>query len=328
MPRKTTQIDVGVIGVGSMGQHHARVYDDLPTANLVGVFDVDDEQAENVAAEHGVPALALDNLLAQVDAVSVVVPTEYHYEMAMQCLDANVGMLIEKPVLDDLDQAAELRSRVERADVPVQIGHIERFNPAVSQLEEIIDDLSIVSLRSQRLGPAPDRTIEDSAVLDLMIHDIDIVLSLLDATPARVQSAGVDANRHASALLEFEGGAMASLTASRKTQRKVRTLEITAEECFIELDYIDQSLEIHRNSVPEYIQENGDVRFKHESIVERPTVRNAEPLQRELEAFLETVDANAVPEVTVQDGINALEVAQAIETTALDQRKRLVSADD
>ncbi|OIB56102.1 Gfo/Idh/MocA family protein [Natrialba sp. SSL1] len=328
MPHKDEPIDVGVIGVGSMGQHHARVYDELPNANLVGVTDVDETQAEEIAAKHGVKELDREALLQAVDAVSVVVPTQFHYDVVTQCLDVNVGTFVEKPVLETLEQADALQSRVERADVPVQVGHIERFNPAVLQLAEFIDDLSIVSLRAQRLGPQPDRTIEDSAVLDLMIHDIDIVLSLLGEMPTTTQSAGVEKNRHASALLEFDSGVMASLTASRKTQRKVRTLEITAEECFVELDYIEQSLEIHRNSVPEYIEQNGDVRFKHESIVERPTVHNAEPLRNELESFVDTVDAHRIPEVTVQDGINALRVAEAIETTALEETGRMVIADD
>ena len=321
-------IDVGVIGVGSMGQHHARVYDELPAANLVGVTDVDETQAEEIAAKHGVEALDRESLLEAVDAVSVVVPTQFHYDVVTQCLDANVATFVEKPVLEDLEQADALQSRVERADVPVQVGHIERFNPAVTTLEQLIDDLTIVSVRAQRLGPAPDREIEDSAVLDLMIHDIDIVLSLLDDDPVSVSSAGVDGNRHASALLEFEGGTMASLTASRKTQRKVRTLEITAEECLVELDYINQSIEIHRNSVPEYIEQDGDVRFKHESIVERPTITNAEPLQKELGSFVDVVDAHGVPEVTVQDGINALSVALEIEAKALGVDSPEVIADD
>ncbi|WP_255192406.1 Gfo/Idh/MocA family protein [Natronobeatus ordinarius] len=323
-------IDVGVIGVGSMGRHHARVYSELPNANLVGVFDVDDDQAQTVAAKHGVEAMDLDALLGAVDAVSVVVPTQYHYDMAMQCLDANVGTFIEKPVLGDLERADDLLSRVRLADVPVQIGHIERFNPAVTALAEIVDELSIVSIRAQRLGPPPGREIDDSAVLDLMIHDIDVVCSLLDSVPSSVKSVGVDENRHASALLEFDSGVMASLTASRKTQRKVRTLEITAEECFVELDYIDQSIEIHRNSIPEYVERNGDVRFKHESIVEKPRVANDEPLRCELESFVRTVDRNGVPEVTVQDGIDALSVALEIEADALesDVAPRTVAADD
>ncbi|RQG96173.1 Gfo/Idh/MocA family protein [Natrarchaeobius oligotrophus] len=309
-------IDVGVVGVGSMGRHHARVYDELPEANLVGVSDVDEIRAAEVAAKHDVRAMGQAELLRSVDAVSVVVPTQYHYETVTECLDATVATFVEKPVLGSLERADELRSRVERADVPVQVGHIERFNPAVQALSDIVSDLSIVSVRSQRLGPPPRREIDDSAVLDLMIHDVDVVLALLDAELESVQSAGVDANRHAAALLSFDDGTMASLTASRKTQRKVRTLEITAEECFIELDYIDQSIEIHRNSVPEYIEDNGDVRFKHESIVERPQISTAEPLREELESFVTVVDEHRVPEVTVEDGLQALSVALEIEDGA------------
>ncbi|MWV40034.1 Gfo/Idh/MocA family oxidoreductase [Natrialba sp. INN-245] len=328
MTTDTRRIDVGVIGVGSMGQHHARVYDELPGANLVGVSDVDVEQAQEVAAKHDTEVMARDELLRVVDAVSVVVPTQYHYDLVTTCLDANVATFVEKPVLGDLERADELQSRVERADVPVQVGHIERFNPAVQALEEIISDLSVVSIRAQRLGPEPNREIEDSAVLDLMIHDIDIVLSLLGREPISVHSAGVEGNRHASALLEFDGGTMASLTASRKTQRKVRTLEVTAEECFVEVDYLDQSVEIHRDSVPEYIEENGDVRFKHESIVERPQISNGEPLRKELESFVEAVDSHRVPEVTVSDGLAALEVALEIENTALEASVGRVVAND
>ena len=325
------RLDVGVIGVGSMGQHHARVYDELPGANLVGVYDVDDERAAEIAYKHSTEAMEVDPLLESVDAVSIVVPTQYHYELTTQCLDADVATFVEKPVLGSLERADELLGAVRQADVPVQVGHIERFNPAVSALSEIVPELSVVSVRAQRLGPPPGRDIEDSAVMDLMIHDVDIVLSLLDASPVAVQGTGVDENRHATALLEFEGGTMATLTASRKTQRKVRTLEITAEECFVELDYIDQSIEIHRNSVPEYIQENGDVRFKHESIVERPMISNAEPFRKELESFLTVAAEGGEPEVPVEDGLEALRIAYWIEEQSLESPAKptdAIAADD
>jgi predicted dehydrogenase len=156
-------------------------------------------------------------------------------------------------------------------------------------------------------------TIEDSAVLDLMIHDIDVVLSLLGDTPTAIQSTGVDDNRHATALLEFDSGTMASLTASRLTQRKVRALRVTAEECLVELDYIDQSIEIHRQSVPEYVANNGDIRFRHESLIERPRISNEEPLLAELASFIEAVASNEPPQVTIDDGLAALEIAKRIE---------------
>ncbi|WP_254861444.1 Gfo/Idh/MocA family protein [Halovivax gelatinilyticus] len=309
---RSATLDVGVIGVGSMGQHHARVYNELRNARLVGVSDVDAERAEEIADEYGTAAYSRDELLERVDAVSIVVPTRYHFETLEAALEADAAAFVEKPVLGTLEQADALRAMVDRIDLPVQVGHIERFNPAVTTLSQIIDDLDVVSVRAQRLGPPPARTIDDSAVMDLMIHDIDVVLSLLSESPHRVSGTGVDGNRHATALLEFDE-TMATLIASRKTQRKVRTLEITAENCFVELDYIDQSVEIHRNSVPEYVKENGGVRFTHESIVERPSVTNAEPLFEELSSFCQVVRDGGVPEVTVEDGLEALAVAQWIE---------------
>jgi len=305
--------NVGVIGVGSMGQYHVRVYRELNGVNLVGIADADAERATEVAEEHNTEVVEIEVLLEAVDAISVVVPTQHHYDMVTTCLDEDVATFVEKPVLGSLDRADDLLAYVEAAGVPVQVGHIERFNPAVTALSEIVEDLSLVSVRARRLGPEPDREIEDSAIIDLMIHDIDIVLSLFDDTPTSVSGSGVREGRHASALLEFKGDRMASLTASRKTQRKVRTLEITAEECFIEVDYLDQSIEIHRNSVPEYIEEDGDVRFKHESIVERPVVQNGEPLRKELESFLKAVESGTTPEVPVQDGLDALKVALEVE---------------
>jgi predicted dehydrogenase len=319
--------NVGVIGVGSMGQHHARVYQELNDVNLVGIADADPERASEIAEKHDTEAIETETLLEAVDAVSVVVPTQYHYDVVTTCLDEDVATFVEKPILGSLDRADDLLARVEAADAPVQVGHIERFNPAVTALSEIVEDLSLVSVRARRLGPEPDRKIEDSAVIDLMIHDIDIVLSLFDETPTSISGSDVREGRHASALLEFEGDRMASLTASRKTQRKVRTLEITVEECFIEVDYLDQSIEIHRNSVPEYIEKDGDVRFKHESIVERPVVQNGEPLRKELESFLEAVESGTTPEVPIQDGLDALSVALEIERET-DSNLVRASADD
>ncbi|MFC4437939.1 MULTISPECIES: Gfo/Idh/MocA family protein [Natrialbaceae] len=312
-------LDVGVIGVGSMGQHHARVYDELAAANLIGVFDVDAERASAVAGRHGTTAASLETLLERVDAVSVAVPTVHHYEVVTTCLEMGVPTLVEKPVVDDPETGRKLRAKAAAADVPVQVGHVERFNPAVETLETILDDLSIIGVTARRLGPPPDRRIDDSAIVDLMVHDIDIVLALLGEEPVAVMSCGVADDRHASALLEFSD-TMASLTASRLTQRKVRTLEVTAEECLVEVDYIDQSIEIHRRSVPEYVENGGDIRFRHESLVERPHVPNDEPLRNELESFLETVRTDGTPKVTVDDGLAALQIARQIEARETEGR--------
>lgn len=313
----TNQIDVGVIGVGSMGKHHARVYEELPEANLVGVFDVNENAAADVADEYATDALEKETLLEQSDAVSIAVPTQYHYNEALECINAGVGILVEKPVVENPARGRELAHKAESAGVQVQVGHVERFNPAVIALEKIIQNLDIIAVKAERLGPPPERDIQDSAVIDLMIHDLDIVMSLLNEKPTTVSSAGVERNRHATALLEFESGPIANLTASRMTQRKVRRLEITAADCLVEVDYLNQSVDIHRHSVPEYIENNGDIRYRHESIIERPTVSTGEPLKEEIKSFVMAVRDGTEPAVTIEDGIRAIELALEIERTAL-----------
>ena len=218
------QLNIGVIGVGSMGQHHARVYNELPEANLVGVFDVDREAAEAVAKDYSTRFLEKDALLEQVDAVSLAVPTQYHFDEAVACIDAGVAFLIEKPVVEDPDRGYELARRAAASDVPVQVGHIERFNPAVQTAQDVVQDLNVLGVKAERLGPPPNRHIEDSAVIDLMIHDIDIVLSLIGETPVEVASAGVHENRHASALLEFDVGIVASKCNCNLSRSDVRTV--------------------------------------------------------------------------------------------------------
>ncbi|ELY45814.1 Gfo/Idh/MocA family protein [Natronorubrum tibetense] len=327
--RANEQLDVGVIGVGSMGQHHVRVYSSLPDANLVGVFDADENRARAVAHDHDTSAMEFDPLLDAVDAISIAVPTSAHYEIATRCLEAGVAALVEKPVVGDLETGQDLLERANSADVLLQVGHIERFNPAVITLAEILDEISVIGLASRRLGPPPNTKTDDSAVLDLMIHDIDIVLSLLDEVPTSVKGTGVRKNGHVSALVEFGPDLMASLTASHRTQRKVRTLEVTAEEGLFLVDYINQSIEIHRRSVPEYVEQNGKIRYRHESSVEHLHVPNEEPLRNELESFLKAVATNSSPKVTLEDGLNALEIAEQIEQQGLgtlpkkDTHKRL-----
>jgi len=227
-----------------------------------------------------------------------------------------VPTLIEKPVVNDPSQGRELQELAAQADVPVQVGHIEQFNPAVQTVQEIVADFEIIAVDAKRLGPPLKRQIEDSAVQDLMIHDIDIVLSLVDGEPLSVTSNGVQQNQYATTTIEFDSGPLATLTASRLTQKKVRTLEITTTECVIDIDYIDQSVEIHRQSMPSYVEKKEGIRYRHESIVERPTVSSGEPLRNELDSFVTAVMTNSTPKVSIDDGIRALELAQKIDSIA------------
>ncbi|GAA0230313.1 Gfo/Idh/MocA family protein [Haladaptatus pallidirubidus] len=318
-------INAAVIGVGSMGRHHARVYSELPEVNLVGIHDVDKKRASEAARDHGSQAVTMEDAIREADIVSIAVPTPYHYETAKRCIEGGVHILVEKPFVAEPDEGRDLLVRAEDAGVTIQVGHIERFNPAIRTLSEIVSELDIIAIDAQRLGPPPeDRAVDVSAVMDLMIHDLDVLLSIVDDDIASVAAVGTQDNRYASANIEFEGGVVAGLTASRVTQEKIRKLSITAKECRVNVDYTNQSVEIHRHSMPEYIEENGDLRYRHESIVERPTVENGEPLKNELRSFVRSVTTGSTPVVTGEDGLRVLEVAREIDGLASGLREQEV----
>ena len=319
----TEQIAAGVIGVGAMGQHHARVYNELCGCELVGVADADESQAQNIATEYSTTTYATEELIDRADAVSIAVPTAYHYDLAKQCIDAGTHILVEKPLVEEKRRGEELIDRAADAGVTLQVGHIERFNPVTETLQDVLHGLNVISITAERLGPQPDRPIPDSAVTDLMIHDIDLICSLLDQPVSSVTAAGNAGGRYATATIEFDD-AIARLTASRVTQQKVRQLTITAEECYVVVDYLDQTVQIHRNSVPEYVVNDGEMRYRHESVIENPAVDTGEPLKRELRSFLETVREGGQPRVTGADGIRALEIATEINRNAFGSAHKTV----
>lgn len=315
----------GVIGVGAMGQHHARVYDELADAELLGIADADEERAWEIAAKYDADVLDTSELIERADAVTIAVPTEYHYELAQECIDAETDLLVEKPLVDDPRNGRELIDAAEEAGVTLQVGHIERFNPVTQTLQDIVPDLDVIAVNAERLGPQPERTIADSAVTDLMIHDIDVICSLLDADVETVSAGGAADGRHATATVTYDNGVVADLTASRVTQRKVRKLTITAEQAYVIVDYLDQSVEIHRQSVPEYVADDGDVRYRHESIVENPAVDNGEPLKHELRAFLKAARTGQEPRVDGEAGLQALELAQEVNRKAFGAERKTVT---
>lgn len=318
--REDPALDVGVVGTGSMGENHVRVYESLPSTNLVGVHDADREAAGEVAERYGTRFRELDALLDDADAVSIVVPTEYHYEMANRAMENGVSVLVEKPICKRPERGEDLVAVADEHDVTLQVGHIERFNPAVATALKVVEDCDVIAIEANRLGPPISRDITDSAVVDLMIHDIDVVLSLVGEMPTDIQATGAKNNAYATATLTFPSGVVASLTASRVTQRKVRKLDITAEDRLVSADFLDRGVEIHRHSVPEFIQKDGDVRYRHESVVEYPTVERGEPLQDELESFTNAVRTGTEPEVTGSDGVRALRLARRIESLAADEQ--------
>jgi len=307
-------VRAGVIGVGRMGRNHVRVYSELAGVELVGVSDKNREAAAEVAAEFDTASLEAEKLLDDTDVVTVAVPTQFHAPLVRSCIEADVDVLVEKPFVDDPEVGRELATEAEAAGVMIQVGHIERFNPAVQELAELERDLGVRAVDTQRLGPPIDRQIDDSVVLDLMIHDIDILLSLVDSDVEFVAATGTADREHATALLRFDNGVVGRLTASRITQKKVRTMNVTAEDCLVDVDYADQSLQIHRGSYPEFVEnEDNEVRYRHESVVETPMIDSGEPLKRELRSFVDSATGDRQPVVTAEDAIRALEVAIRID---------------
>lgn len=321
-----SKLRAGVVGTGSMGTHHARIYAEHRDVKLVGVSDADRKRAQSVARQHDTDALPLERLIAGVDVLSVAVPTEYHYQVAGDAIDAGVNVLVEKPLVARPPHGEELIERARDAGVTLQVGHVERFNPAVQTTLEIIEDLNVIAVDAHRLGPPVDRTISDSVVLDLMIHDLDVALAMTDGSVEDAAATGIRGGDYATATVRFDDGVVGQFTASRVTQQKVRTLSITAEECRVVVDYADQSVRVHRQSVPEYVQQDGDVRFRHESLVERPAVDSGEPLEREIDSFLDAVREGQTPDVTGEDGLRALRLARDLDALACEHDDAAVAS--
>ncbi len=302
----------GVIGVGAMGENHARVYSESRGVTLAGVADLDEELARCVATEYGTTATSVDGLLESCDLVSVAVPTAGHYDAVRRCLEAGVHVLVEKPLTADLDRGAELASLARENGLILQVGHIERFNPAIRTATELIRDLDIIAIDAKRLGPPVDRTTTDRVTLDLMIHDVDVVQSMLGDRPTAIAATGTADGQHATATLEFDD-VVATVTASRVSQRKVRRLTVTARDCLVEVDYLDQSVLLYRDSFPEFVSDESGNRYRHESVIERPEVKNREPLRAELESFVTAATEGTEPAVTADDGLRALETVREID---------------
>ena len=296
---------VGVIGVGHLGQHHARVYTELLDARLVGVADRDEERAHLIGENLGVPAYStMEELIdRQVpDAVSIVVPTSLHFDVARAAMEAGIHVLVEKPVTTRPDEAEELLKLAAKKDLVLQVGHIERFNSAVRYISQTVH--SPIYLESKRIGPFSPRINDVGVVLDLMIHDIDIVLSLVSSPIARIAATGrcvhTDHEDIADAQVTFENGVMAHILVSRVSEKKQRQLDIMEPQRHITVNYETQTVQINRC----VRDSNGQT-----EILETPIFPKSEPLKLELAHFIGCVRERRQPLVGIRDGKRALEVA-------------------
>ncbi len=326
------RVRVGVIGAGRMGERHCRVYAGIGGVEFVGVSDRSLVRGSDVAAKYEVPYYAdhLD-LLDRVDAVSVATPTDSHFEVAAECLRRGVHVLVEKPLAGDLAEARALEQMSRHSRALLQVGHIERFNPAFLELQSIVDELEIVAVSARRLSPFDSSNTEIDVVFDLMIHDVDLVLALLgqgiQCVQASHRSARTDAADYAVASLAVPGGPIATLTASRVTEQKVRLLEITALGAYVEIDLLNKSISVYRRTLPEYIANHcRPLRYRQESVVERIHIPTAEPLMLELQDFIRSIRDGRRPTVSAEDGVRAVELATEIRASMDASGRRLPPA--
>ena len=275
----------GVVGAGHMGQYHILVFAELWEVDLVGVVDIDSERATGIARKYDTLAFADHrDLIGQVDVASVAVPTDQHFSVTRDLLEGGVSVLVEKPIAPTLEEARALFEIARRAGVVLHVGHVERYNGAVQEVRKIVE--RPVLIESRRLGPFAPRVQRDSVVMDLMIHDIDIVLNLVEARPRALSAFGSPVHSSvadvACVQIGFESGAIAVITASRATEEKVRTLAITQPDAYILLDYSDQSIEIRRRAAQEYSLNREAIRYRQASFVEHVFVHKDNPLKHEI----------------------------------------------
>jgi predicted dehydrogenase len=323
MNRIDGTLRVGVIGVGHLGAAHARLWRGIAGAELVGVYDVDAARASAVASEHGTRAFdAIGGLLAAVDAVSIVTPTSTHAAIAREAIDAGKHLFIEKPITAHYAEAREVIEQAEERGLLLQVGHIERFNPAFAALAEF--QLEPMFIESHRLAQFRPRATDVAVVLDLMIHDIDLVLALTGSNVVEVRASGVsvvsDTIDIANARLEFANGCVANLTASRISQRQMRKMRLFQRDAYISIDFAQPSVEMFRISdstegMSESTMLLGAIEQGTKQRVitfEQLPTPDVNALAQELTEFAEAIRTGTAPRVDGRSGAEALRVAEEI----------------
>jgi predicted dehydrogenase len=302
------KIKVGVVGVGSLGQHHARVYASMPEAELVGVVDSRPGRAEEIAKPLGTKAYSRhEALLGKVDAVSIAVPTILHAEIGEQFLNSGAHVLAEKPIAHTLADADKLIEAAKKNKRILQVGHLERFNPAVRQLRELVKNPRF--FEAHRMGLFSPRSLDIDVILDLMIHDLDIISLLVPSPVADIKAVGIAivSNRIdiANARLTFENGCVANVTASRVSTEKIRKLRLFHKQEYVSLDYSKQEMAVFRIN-----RQPGSPIPEIANRIVKPETK--EPLKEELQAFLKAVADSGPVECSGEDGRKALALALEI----------------
>src|SRR5437867_7429839 len=293
---------VGVVGVGHIGSNHARLYAEIPAAEFTAIYDLDVARAKSIGKKYGVsPAVSFEQFAEMIDAASVATPTNTHYEVAYPLLARGKHLLIEKPITENPQDASELAELAARYHLILQVGHVERFNPVLSALEARLTHPRFIE--AHRLSPYPNRSTDIGVVLDLMIHDLEIILHLvrspvqnIDAIGVPVLSRGEDI---ANARIRFENGCVANVTSSRISPERMRKIRVFQEDAYLSLDYEKQSGEIYR-------RESGKITR------DKVPIEREEPLKQQLVSFIECASTGREPRVSGFQATAALELAVQI----------------
>lgn len=307
------KVRTAVIGVGHLGKYHARICAGLPDVELVAVVDVKEETAQAVARELGVAyASEVKDVLDKIDAAHVVVPTDQHYAVTRQLLEAGKHVLLEKPMTRTVEEADELLALARRTDRVLQVGHVERFNPAILGIQKVLSQPIFIEVH--RLAPFNPRGTEVGVVLDLMIHDLDIILHLVRSEVEEISAVGVpvltDKEDIANARLTFANGCVANVTASRVSAERMRKIRFFQSDAYISLDYVAQNAKIYRRQGWQILDEV--INFSGE-----------QPLQKEIQSFVACIRQGTRPLVSGEEGRNALAVATRVTEAVYAHLQRL-----
>tara|TARA_R100000027_G_scaffold34164_4_gene25025 strand:- start:1869 stop:2816 length:948 start_codon:yes stop_codon:yes gene_type:complete len=300
MPRNPKKLRVGVAGVGYLGRHHVRIYHELKEfCEFAGIFEVDDERAAEVTEQYSCRRFStLEEMAENCDAVSVVVPTDRHAEVSLPLLEGGCHLMVEKPICKSREEAAAILAKAREKNLTVQVGHVEQYNPVTSFLEKAVHEPKFIT--ADRLAPFNPRGTEVGVVLDLMIHDIGVILQLVQSPIVRVEAVGVDVLSKtediANARLVFESGCVANINTSRVSLKKVREIRVFQPESYLSLDFMNQK---------GHLLKKGMLGLSKKDI----PIEAGEPLKLELESFLSCLRDGSEPKVSGVSGLKALEIA-------------------
>ncbi len=320
-----SKVSIAVIGTGHMGRYHVNALAGMDEVNLVGVCDIDQKVGLEVAEKYNTKYYKdYRDLFGKVDGVVVAVPTFLHYFFASEFIRRNINVLVEKPITRSIRYAKKLVELADKHNVLLQVGHIERFNGAVQELRNIVKNPYLIE--AKRMGPKNPRVKDVGVVLDLMIHDIDVIVNLLDKTDTDIVSISAygskvysDHEDMATATIEFDDGTIAIITASRITEAKKRTLSISQEGAYIELDYSTQDITIYRQAGTGYFVSKDEIKYVQESLIEKVFVRKEDALRAELRHFVNCIIGKEKPKFDSSLDIKTHIIAKKIMNTIYNQ---------